>query len=149
MNYYHLLNQLKEHEGFRAHPYKDTVGKWTIGYGRNLDDVGISQEEAEQLLRNDINTAILAVKMLVPRFNNMTDIRKEVLVNMVFNMGPTRLAGFRKMLAAIEEEEWGKAAEEMLDSQWALQVKRRAHELAFAMQENRWPDVNPPRNSSL
>ena len=47
-----LIEDLKRDEGFRSHPYRDTVGKLTIGYGRNLDDVGISEREAEQLLHH-------------------------------------------------------------------------------------------------
>ena len=50
-----MIGMLKRHEGLRLKPYQDTIGKLTIGYGRNLDDRGISKEEAEYLLRNDIS----------------------------------------------------------------------------------------------
>jgi lysozyme len=56
------IDLLKKHEGLRLKPYRCSADKLTIGYGRNLDDVGISEEEAEMLLLNDLLTANIEVE---------------------------------------------------------------------------------------
>jgi lysozyme len=131
-----LVNQLKRHEGFRPHVYRCTAGKQTVGYGRNLDDTGISEREATVLLTNDISRAAGDLIDQVPVFPNLSLPRQNVLVNMVINMGITRLRGFKKMLAALHANDFERAADEMLDSQWAKQVGHRANELAQQMRTN-------------
>lgn len=125
-----LKHDLKRYEGLKLKPYRDTVGKWTIGVGRNLTDVGISHEEAEMLLVHDIKRAQEAAQRIVPAFIYLNDVRQDVLINMVFNMGAARFRGFKKMLSAIEEGDTERVASEMLDSRWARQVDARATELA-------------------
>jgi lysozyme len=128
-----LLEQLKKHEGFRSKPYYCTAGKLTIGYGRNLDDVGITKDEAEELLLNDVREAANDLIRNYPFTDNLDTVRFECLVNMCFNLGISRLSQFKKMWAAIEEKNFRKASEEMLDSKWAKQVGDRAHELSYQM----------------
>ena len=130
-----VIDMLKRHEGFRSFPYKDTVDKLTIGYGRNLEQCGISEEEASYLLRNDINNSINDIKNLIGKeeFDFLGSTRQAVLVNMCFNLGKPRLAGFKKMFAAIKKHDYTLAAAEMLNSKWAEQVGMRAEELANYM----------------
>lgn len=124
---------IKKHEGLRLKPYTCPAGKLTIGYGRNLDDTGISPYEAETLLHNDIqNCYAQCVKF--PFWNTLNESRQAVLVDMCFNMGINRLKGFQKMLAALGRGDYPSAAKEMLSSAWARQVKSRATELAEIMQ---------------
>jgi lysozyme len=132
MNIKRLTETIKKHEGFRAKAYTDTVGKLTIGYGRNLDDVGISQDEASFLLAKDIGRAIREAYGIFGEtiFENLSDIRQEVIVNMIFNMGVGKFSEFKNFIAAVREGESQRAHDEMLDSVWAKQVKSRAHELA-------------------
>ena len=129
-----LVAQLKRHEGFRSKPYKDSVGKITIGYGWNLDDVGITQDEAEKKLASQIHDAELELARQgwfgVP---DAEAIRREVLTNMTFNLGMPRLLGFRRMIAALHVLDYEEAAKEMLDSRWAIQVGSRSSELADQM----------------
>lgn len=125
-----LVNDLKRDEGFRSRPYKDTVGKLTIGYGRNLDDVGISESEAELLLRKDVGIAYEETRERYPWIKKAPLNVQRGLYNMAFNMGSARLAGFRKMLAALEAGNYPLAAEEALDSKWAKQVGNRAKRIA-------------------
>ena len=68
-----------------------------------------------------------------PFFDDLNDVRQRVFVNMTFNLGSTRLAMFKKFLAAVEARDYETAAEEMLDSKWAEQVKGRADRLADMM----------------
>ncbi len=128
-----LREMLIRHEGLRLKPYKDSVGKLTIGVGRNLEDVGISEDEALYLLENDIRrakeTAIRCCEEHEVAFESLPEDAQLVLINMAFNLG-YRLTRFRKMFAALRERDWEKVAFEMLDSKWARQVKSRAEELA-------------------
>lgn len=114
-------------------PYKDTVGKLTIGYGRNLDDVGITEQEGRTLLLNDVEIAVKEAQLTWPWLLDHDLIRQQVIYNMAFNLGVPRLSGFKKMLHAMEDFDYEKAAEEMLDSKWATQVGDRATELAEMM----------------
>ena len=124
-------------EGLRLKPYLDTVGKLTIGYGRNLDDVGISKLEAEVLLDHDIASAEIECRKTFVWFPDLNDARQRVLVDMAFNMGLTKLLTFRRMLAAVAERDYAGAAEQMLASKWAAQVKGRAVRLAQVMRDGR------------
>jgi len=125
----HLRAMLIRQEALKLKPYRDSVGKLTIGVGRNLDDTGISEAEAYMMLDNDIVTYTTEAKNLAV-FAHLDSVRQDVLVNMVFNMGLPRVQGFKKMLAALEAGDWNVASAEMLDSKWASQVGNRALELA-------------------
>lgn len=133
MNLKRLQSQLSIDEGNKAKPYTDTVGKLTIGVGRNLTDRGLSPDEVNYLLNNDINIATQDAKKLVPGFDKLDDVRQEVLVNMAFNLGLARLSGFKKFLAAVNAGDFSRASVEMLDSVWAKQVGARAIRLSNAM----------------
>lgn len=130
-----LLAMVAMHEGFQEKPYRDTVGKLTIGYGRNLDDVGIRRDEARHMLENDLTVALNDARALFDDFDALTPNRQRALVDMAFNLGRTRLAGFKNMWAAIEREDYHAAATEMLSSKWARQVGKRAERLARMMRE--------------
>jgi lysozyme len=125
-----LVKQLKRHEGFRKHPYKDSVGILTIGYGRNLEAVPMTRSEARVLLTNDIARAVKQCNKRLSFFEGLDHARQEVMVNMMLNMGWGQLKTFVKMIAAAELGDHELAAAEMLDSNWHLQVKGRAEELA-------------------
>lgn len=135
MNRDRLKAQLVRHEGLRLKPYKDTVGKLTIGIGRNLDDVGISDEEAEYLFWNDVATLEKQLRGAVPCFGSLDDVRQRVLADMAFNLGVSGICKFSRMLAAVEARDFDRAAAEMLASKWAAQVGGRASELAKSMRE--------------
>ena len=118
-------------------PYRDTVGKLTIGYGRNLDDRGITREEAELMLDKDMNDAINDASSL-PYWEQLSPVRKIVISDMVYNLGLTRLRGFKKMHAAIELGDYNLAGHEMQDSKWYRQTERRAKVLVQAMTTGIW-----------
>jgi lysozyme len=134
MYYSEMLLWLKKNEGFKSHPYLDTSGKVTIGYGRNLDDGGISPEEADYLLRSDLNIAIESMEEFTWFHDQPEDIQ-DALINMSFNMGITRLKGFKQMLDAIEKKDYATAAMEALDSDWASEVGQRAKDIAVMIRE--------------
>jgi lysozyme len=128
-----LLEQLIRHEGLKLKPYYDTVGKLTIGIGRNLDDYGITKEEALYLCKNNILQCIAELESSLPFFSTLDEVRQDVLVNMTFNLGIFGLLKFKNTLSSIERGDYNSASMAMLDSKWAKQVGNRAVELAEQM----------------
>jgi len=131
-----LKSDLVRDEGLRLKPYKDSVGKLTIGVGRNLDDVGISEQEASILLDSDILSAENSLDNTLPWWRDLDEPRQRVIANMAFNLGIGRLLGFRKFLTALERGDYLLAGKEMLDSKWSRQVGNRATRLARIMVES-------------
>ena len=129
---------LREEEGYRRFMYLDTEGIPTIGYGRNLKDVGINPIETEFLLRNDMQSALIAAASF-PWFDDLSDLRKAVIVDMIFNMGLPRFKTFKKMIRAVTNKVYSVAALEMMNSKWARQVGKRADKLAYVMLNDKEP----------
>lgn len=128
-----LEKQLINDEGLRLKPYKDSVGKLTIGIGRNLDDVGISEDEAIYLMRNDIKKCQAQLSAF-DWYSKLSAVRKNVIINMCFNLGFAGLLKFKNLIAAINANDYHRASIEMLTSKWADQVKNRAVRLAKQME---------------
>lgn len=124
-----LVDTIKRHEGLRLKPYLCTAGKLTIGYGRNLETNGISGDEAEYLLKNDIERATWACYERIPFFSDAPFQVQDVLVNMCFQLGINGLLAFKKTLKLLEEKKYSEASKEMLNSNWAKQTPNRAKEL--------------------
>lgn len=133
-----LTDMLVDHEGLRRKPYRCTAGKLTIGVGRNLDDRGISTDEAMYMLANDIRDSRRELSAAFPWFDKLDEVRQAVLIDMCVNLGLSRLQGFRNTLALIGVGKYEAAAQEMLDSKWAEQVGRRAQRLSRMMATGRW-----------
>lgn len=133
-----LTEMLVDHEGMRRKPYRCTAGKLTIGVGRNLDDRGISPDEAMYMLANDVKDARRELSAAFPWFDKLDDVRQSVLIDMHVNLGLSRLQGFRNTLALIGVGKYEAAAQEMLNSKWAEQVGRRAQRLSRMMATGRW-----------
>lgn len=131
---YNIDELLIYHEGLRLKPYVDAGNRLTIGVGRNLDDAGISKEEALLLLHNDIKRVSRELDERLPWWRSLSDTRQKVLISMAFNLGISRLMGFQNMLASLQEGDFAAAAGHMLDSRWASQVGNRALELAYMME---------------
>lgn len=124
---------LKRDEGFVSHAYWDSEGVVTIGFGRMIDERlsgGISEEEAETLLANDICTALRELDTRMPWWKNLPIPARRGLLNMAFNLGLPRLIKFRRMLRALQAGDWENARKEALDSRWAKQVGKRAERIA-------------------
>lgn len=133
-----VLSQIKRHEGLRLKPYYCTEGKLTIAYGRNLEDRGVSQDEADYLLANDLVFFKDRLAKELPWYLQLSEVRQAVLVNMAFNLGVDGLLKFKRMLSAAHKGNYELAAVEMLDSRWAGQVGYRAQELSEQMRTNEW-----------
>lgn len=136
-----ILEQLKRDEGFRGEPYKCTEGYWTIGYGRNLETNPLTEDEAEILLKNDINytlARLIAVDLLPSVEMDELTPREAVWLNMAFQLGVAGLLRFKKAISAYIEEDYRTCAEELLNSRWAIQTPNRAHRMADQMLTGEW-----------
>lgn len=145
-----LKDLLIKHEGLRLKPYRCTAGKWTIGVGRNLEDVGIAREEAIFLLKdvgithrgamllldNDIERTIKECRTF-PWFEQLDNVRQAVVASMVFNLGLSKFRQFKKTIAALEAGDYDTAADEMVLSSWFNQVGKRGPELVEMMRTGR------------
>lgn len=134
-----ILALIEDHEAYRAKPYRCSAGKLTIGIGRNIEDRGISHDEAVYMAFNDIGDAIHHCHAIFDRFMELSGVRQAILIDMCFNMGPDRFRGFKKMIAAINARDYEKAADEMVDSLWYKQVGRRSKRLVAMMRTDKWP----------
>ena len=133
-----LIEQLKIHEGMKLKPYLCTSKKLTIGIGRNLDDVGISKEEAEMLLKNDIYEATNQLLNAFPWMATFSDVRISAMINFTFNVGIGTVKTFTKSIDALKKEDFNLAADMMLDSRWANQVGDRAIQITEQIRTGRW-----------
>ncbi|MCR1770736.1 glycoside hydrolase family protein [Burkholderia glumae] len=131
-----LIWELTRDEGRRLKPYVDTVGKITIGVGRNLTDVGISDDECDLLLTHDVASAVAWLDAELPWWCRLDPVRQRVVVNMAFNLG-AKLLTFKNTLGAMERGDYAVAAAGMLASKWARQVGARADRLAGMMRAGR------------
>ena len=139
-----LLAMLKRHEGVESHAYECSEGKITVGVGRNIDSeggIGLSDEEIDFLLQNDIERCIIELSSEYDWFVDLDDIRKDAMVDIAFNLGITRLRLFKRALAAMAEGNYKQAATEFLDSKWAKQVGGRALELTDMISSGEYADV--------
>jgi lysozyme len=133
-----LIEQLKRHEGLKLKPYKCTADKLTIGVGRNLEDVGISEEEAEMLLQNDIQRATVQIKAEFPWTEQLDEVRFSALINFTFNVGIGTVGKFVNAMAQLRDGSYDMAADEFLNSRWAKQVGQRAIEVTDQIRTGEW-----------
>lgn len=120
-----LIDRIVAHEGSKRFVYLDSLGYSTVGIGRNVDSrsqKGLTIEEQHYLLNNDIKSCIKDLIHL-PVYIMLDDVRKEVLVELVFNMGIVRVLNFKRMIAALQNHNYQKAVDELEDSLWAKQVQ--------------------------
>tara|TARA_R100001440_G_scaffold56975_1_gene76767 strand:- start:880 stop:1308 length:429 start_codon:yes stop_codon:yes gene_type:complete len=128
-----LSDQLIIHESLETHAYTCSANAITIGVGRNIDKnggLGITEDEARYLLKNDINRVESELQAAYGWFSELDDVRKEALVNMVFNLGLTRFNQFKATIKHIENRDYELAGAEALNSRWAEQVGQRAIDVA-------------------
>lgn len=136
-----IIEMLRLHEGEELKPYECTAGKSTIGVGRNIEDNGISAEESEFLLKNDLVSVNADIKRNFPWFDGLSEARKDVIMDMVFNLGVTRFKGFKKFIAAMSLGNYETASKEMLDSRWARQVGARSERLSVMIKTDEYPKM--------
>ena len=120
-----LKSELVRDEGLRFKPYRDSVGKLTIGVGHNLDDVPISYAAAMQILEDDILQAMGQLNGRIPWWVSLNETRQRALMNLCFQLGINGLMGFKQMLAALQDSDWQRAHDELINSKLNSQAPNR------------------------
>ena len=133
---------LSRDEGLRLKPYRCTSGKLTIGVGRNLDDKGISEQEASALLRNDIFDCINAAYEILGEycFDGLSAPRQHAVINLIFNLGKSGFSEFHNTIDAIRNNEWGKVAANLRASKWYKQVGKRAERVILLFESEKYAE---------
>ena len=136
MNIEALREQLKIDEGVKYDIYKDHLGYPTFGIGHLItendpehgkpDGTKISEDRVNEIFETDVAKFVSEAKILFPDLDDLPDVAQQVIVNMAFNMGRPRLSKFKNFIAGVNDRDWTRAAEEMMDSRWATQVGDRA-----------------------
>ena len=133
-----LKEEVKLHEGFRDVVYKDSLGKRTIGYGHLCvedhweDDKKYEKEYLDEIFNKDFDNAHHNALTLIEN-RPINDVAKEVIIEMVFQLGIGGVSKFKNMWKALDSEDYGEASFQMLDSLWAKQTPARAGKLAGKM----------------
>ena len=137
--YEELKEQIKEHEGFVPRTYKDSLGKRTIGFGHLCvepeqwdDDKEYTREELERVFDKDFDEALKNAESLIGE-RSINFIAKQVIIEMVFQLGIGGVGKFKKMWSALDGEDYGEASFQMMDSLWAKQTPNRAEKLSQKM----------------
>jgi len=128
----YVKRQLKKHEGFSSTVYACPTGHLTIGYGLNLD-AGMSEELADYILAYQIDMIHQSLIKTFDWYQHLSQIRKGVIINMVFNLGMAKFKKFKKTIQLLADGDYEGASREMMESWWAKQVGRRAFELSRQM----------------
>ncbi len=125
-----LIEDIKHDEGFRGEVYKDSLGFDTVGYGTKMP---INKQEATLLLRHRLDILVHSLQKLKPVVKELPDDVQNVLYNMAYQMGVVGVSNFVKMWQALDAGDFKMAADEMMDSRWAIQTPIRANKLADIM----------------
>lgn len=132
-----LTADLTRDEGIRSRPYRDSLGKLTIGIGHNLDAEGLCDEAIHVQLGYDLQKKVLDPLDAHLGWWRSTPLNvQRVLANMCFNLGYTGLSKFVKMLDSIRKGEYTLASQHLLNSKYARQVGARADRLALLLKES-------------
>jgi GH24 family phage-related lysozyme (muramidase) len=141
-----VFEQLKIDEGVVNEIYKDHLGYPTFGVGHLVldsdpefgQDVGtpVTEERTKECFEKDLDTSISeCVALYGDDFTDWPGVVQEVLVNMMFNMGRTRLGKFNNFRKALEAQDWKQAGIEGRDSRWHKQVTNRAERLMERLEQ--------------
>lgn len=136
-----LIKQLRDEEGEVLSAYQDHLGFWTIGVGRLIDKRkggGITKEESEYLLSNDISKVNAQLDINMPWWRKLDEPRQAVLQGVAFQMGIAGLLGFKNTLKMIESGDYEGAGKGMLNSLWAKQTPSRAKRMSEQMRTGEW-----------
>ena len=131
----HLIEKIKEHEGYRSSVYKCTEGYDTIGYGFAIKDLVLDEDICDIILERKLINLIDKADKKFPFLRGLPLDKSEVIYEMCYQMGVSGVSKFKNMLKALENEDYDKASVEMLDSLWAKQTPNRALKLSNIMKK--------------
>ena len=139
---------IKYHEGFSAKPYLCTSGKWTQGYGRQIGTrhrAPVSKQTAEAWLHEDIRSVMSDLDTLAPWWRKLSPVRKQAMVNFMYNIGPTSFQGFTEFQKAAQVGKFTAAARELkytkgTKTKYWKKVGNRAEQVAHAIKFGTWDE---------
>ena len=139
MNLEQLREQLEFDEGCVYEIYNDHLGYATFGIGHLVTEsdpeqgqslgTPVSSDRVAEAFESDIQSVLRDCNILYSDFHNLPEEAQQVIANMMFNMGRTRLSKFKGMKRGVDSRDWNAAADEMVDSRWYRQVTKRADRL--------------------
>lgn len=138
-----ILQILRRHEGVKKHVYLDHLGYETIGVGRCIKEgvgLGLSEDEIDYLLTNDVNRCIKELGKSFPWFSDLDNVRRDAMINLCFQLGITKLLKFKNFLADMAEGNYELAGPNLLDSLYAKQTPARANEIAEMIVNGKYQD---------
>lgn len=132
-----ITNHIIVYEGLRLKPYKCPAGKLSIGYGRNLEGKGITEEEARHMLENDIEECFedLEAEIFCGLWAQFPEQVKLVFLDMRYNLGPSGFRLFKRMISAAQRRDWTGVRQSMQQSKWYNQVGLRSARLVEMIDE--------------
>lgn len=138
MNEQRTREWITDNEGVRYRMYICPSGFPTIGIGHRLSkseeswykDREISWKEVQEIFDTDFHIALNNARRVVPNFDELSDNRQMVFVDMAFQMGRLGLSKFKRMLRAVGRGDFVEAAADILDSKYARQTPVRARKNA-------------------
>ena len=130
-----LINSIKEHEGFVAIVYKDSLGIDTIGYGFAIKDLELDEDICSMILERKLENLICRVDNKFSWYKFMPQEIKDVVIEMCYQLGVGGFSKFKKTISYLQNKQWEDASIEMLDSLWARQTPNRAEELSYKVRE--------------
>lgn len=133
-----IISQISRDEGFRAKPYLDTEGHWTVGFGWNMEAVPLDIEIARLMLDKEVARCTATLRHDFTWFDSLSEPRQAVLINMAYNLGIEGLKEFKRTLKSIADGNYVEASKQMLESKWATQVGERAVRLSMQMRTDNW-----------
>ena len=126
-----LIDDIKEHEGFSSVVYKCTAGYDTIGYGKRIKYLQVTEEQATEWLEEDLENLKYTLSTRYNWFLSAPQEVKDVVMNMNYQLGVSAFSKFKKTIKYIANKDYQMASVEMLDSKWARDdTPRRAKELS-------------------
>jgi len=140
MNLIKLQEEISKDEGIKFETYRCSLGHLTGGIGHLITEwdeeiysgpvgTAIPTEQVNDWFAKDIETTIKDCNLLFSQFNNLPDDIQHVLANMCFQLGRPRLSKFKNMIAAVDDLDWERMADEMENSRWFKQTPNRAKRL--------------------
>jgi lysozyme len=139
MNIEQLREQLEVDEGCEYKIYNDHLGYATFGIGHLVTEsdaehgqsvgTSVSTDRVVEAFESDVQSVLSDCNILYPDFDDLPEEAQQVIANMMFNMGRTRLSKFKGMKRGVDSRDWNAAADEMVDSTWYRQVTNRADRL--------------------
>jgi lysozyme len=121
-----VKKMLVRHEGNMCTIYTCKAGKISVGVGRNLTDNGISEDESDYMLENDIKRVYNNLDKHWAVWRSFPEEAQMVCIDLTFNLGINGFMNFRRTRALMEMEMWLQASEELLDSKYAIQLPVRS-----------------------